>query len=515
MILQADEVRKAGDRTLAGFRWVGNQHLVMTIFSRENFSGQLGDLSRLVAYDVNSKKLVQQAWRGAGGSAANILHIDHDKGEYLLSRDSVKQSNERRGLPEVVRVSAATGKYKMVQRVNPVIRGWAADGDGVVRAGFNRDRDNGKIRMLYRSTGKENFKTVYNEADATFTESLPAPQIFIPGTDMAYTTSRHDGFTKVYKINMKTMKLSEPVAETKGFDIQRIIPNDDDSDMAGYVTFDGENKPVYTDPDLKQIKLYMEETFGKGQAQIVDFDKKKSKVIVFAGGRTKFGGYYIYDTKSGRLSLLNWRYSSLKNTPKNPVKAEWYTASDGMKIQSIVTYPRHREAKNLPVVVMPHGGPFGAISAVDRLEPWNQPLAEAGYLVIQPNYRGSGGYGKEFEKEGRKPGGYGVRMQDDLNDILTEYAKRGIIDPKRACIMGWSYGGYAAARGAQRDPGVWKCAIAGAGVYDMPLMNKWDAENLGRFSSGFQATSDDPYRDIICAEHRWQMVADIDCYCKT
>jgi dipeptidyl aminopeptidase/acylaminoacyl peptidase len=148
--------------------------------------------------------------------------------------------------------------------------------------------------------------------------------------------------------------------------------------------------------------------------------------------------------------------------------------------------------KNLPVVVMPHGGPFGIYSATNQAEPWAQPLAEQGYVVIQPNYRGSGGYGKEFVEVGREPGGYGKRMQDDLNDALTYFGAKGTIDPDRACIMGWSYGGYAAARGAQRDPEIWDCAIAGAGVYDMPLMNKWDADNLGRFNSGFQATSEDP-----------------------
>ena len=113
-------------------------------------------------------------------------------------------------------------------------------------------------------------------------------------------------------------------------------------------------------------------------------------------------------------------------------------------------------------------------------------------MVIQPNYRGSGGYGKAFEKLGREPGGYGKRMQDDLTDLLNAYAAKGVVDPKRACIMGWSYGGYASARGAQRDPGLWKCAISGAGVYDMAMMNRWDADNLGKFNSGFQATSDDP-----------------------
>jgi dipeptidyl aminopeptidase/acylaminoacyl peptidase len=279
----------------------------------------------------------------------------------------------------------------------------------------------------------------------------------------------------------------------EGYDLQGIITNQDNTKVVGYYTFDGTMRRVFTDPTLKAIKDGLEEVFGQDEAVIVEYTDDFSKVIVYGGGMRREGGYYLYDTQSGSLRLLNWARTALKDAPLNSVQAEWYTASDGTRIQAIVTYPRHRMGqKNLPVVVMPHGGPFGVQSAANSAKPWNEPLAEQGYVVIEPNYRGSGGYGRAFEGMGREPGGYGKRMQDDLNDILTAYGEKGVIDPNRACIMGWSYGGYAAARGAQRDPNVWKCAIAGAGVYDMPLMNKWDERNLGRFNSGFQATSEDP-----------------------
>lgn len=493
LILAAEEAREAGDRTMTGYRWVGNDHIVMTMISRENIAGQLADFRRLIAYDVNSGELIQQAWDKAGADAGVIQYINHKSGKYLLQRDAVGRANERLGLPEIVEVDVTTGKYSMVQRVNPVIRGWAVDGEGRVRAGFNSNRDNGKIRMLYRGEDEANFKTVYNEADETFTESIPAPEVFIPGTDLAYATSRHEGFTKVYKVDMKSMTMSEPVFETEGFDVQGLITNSSGSKVLGYRVFDGEMKSVYTDDNLKTVKGLLEEVFGTDQVSIIDYTDDMAKVVLYAGGKSRAGGFYIFDTQVGSLNLLNWQRDALKDAPLNPVKAEWYTARDGKKIQAIVTYPRHRIGeKNLPVVVMPHGGPFGVISATNSGEPWNQPLAEAGYVVVQPNYRGSGGYGKAFEQLGREPDGYGMRMQDDLNDILTYYGKKGLIDPNRACIMGWSYGGFAAARGAQRDADVWKCAIAGAGVYDMPLMNKWDARNLGRFSSGFQATSNNP-----------------------
>lgn len=491
-VLAAEEARESGDRSLAGFRWVGNDNLVMTVISREDLGGGLGDFRRLVSYNVPAGKQVLQAWRGAGADAASILHIDHEKGQYLLQRDAVSDNTERFGLPEVVRVDVATGEFTMVQRTNPIVRGWAADGDGVVRMGFNSNRDNGKIRILYRSNEKETFRTVFFEADKTFTTGAPIPELFIPGTDTAYAVSRNDGFSKVYKLDMTTMKLSAPVFETPGFDVQGILSDQTGKRLLGYETFDGEMRNKFVDPHLKEVQAMLDEIYGPNEASIVSADRDYTKIVILVGGKSSGGGFYLYDTKAASIQLLNWSRSNIKNAQLNPVKAEWFTASDGTRMQAVVTYPRHRKGKNLPVVVMPHGGPFGAISATNATEPWHQPLAEAGYVVIQPNYRGSGGYGRAFEQLGREPGGYGKRMQDDLTDVLNHYAKLGIVDPKRACIMGWSYGGYAAARGAQRDGNLWKCAIAGAGVYDMAMMNRWDAANLGKFSSGFQATSDDP-----------------------
>lgn len=491
-VLAADEAREAGDRTMTGFRWVGNKNLAITVISREDFGGQLGDFRRLIGFNVLTGKLTQLAWRGAGADAGAILHIDHAKGELLLQRDTVTDAIERWGVPEVVRVNVRTGDFTMVQRTNPIVRTWAADNEGVVRIGYNVDPDNGKFRILYRSNASEPFRTVFLDADKTFTAGPPVPEVFIPGTDTAYALSRHDGHTKVYKIDMTTMKTSELVFETPGFDVQGIFTDRSEKQVLGYEVFDGELRNQFTHPHLVQVQEMLDETFGKNEARIVSTDQRAIKLVVSVGGKSSGQGYYIYDTEAGSLQLLNWSRTAIGDARLNPVKAEWFTASDGTKMQAIVTYPRHRNGKNLPVVVLPHGGPFGIFSATNALEPWNQPLAEAGYVVIQPNYRGSGGYGRAFVQLGREPGGYGKRMQDDLTDVLNHFAKLGVVDPNRACIMGWSYGGYAAARGAQRDPSLWKCAIAGAGVYDMAMMNKWDAANLGKFNSGFQATSDDP-----------------------
>lgn len=480
-VLASSEAREAGERQMAGYRWIGNNHIVITTISRENINGQLGDFRRLIAFDVTTGEVIPQAWDRAGGDAGIIKYIDHKNGTFLLQRDALQEVTSRYGLPEIVEVDVTTGKFKMVQRTNPEVTDWSVDGQG-------------EVRVMFKAEGERNLKTVFNEADETFSESAPNPSMYIPGTNLVYTLSNHEGHDAVYKMDMTTLDIVEKVYGAEGYDVQGLILNEERDRILGYEVFDGAAKTVFVDPDMKTVKTMLGEVFEGTDIQIVDYTSDLKKFVVYVGGINKFPGYFLFDTQTGSLNLLNWEKTHLKDLEANPMKAEWYTASDGVRIQAVVTYPRHREGqKNLPVIVMPHGGPFGVS---DRVEigffPWHQALAEQGYVVIQPNYRGSGGYGKEFVKMGRQPGGYGKRMQDDLNDAVTAFAEKGVIDANRACVMGWSYGGYAAARGAQRDGDVWKCAVAGAGVYDMPPMNQWDARNLGRFSSGFQATSEDP-----------------------
>lgn len=490
---KAQEFREAGDRTVGGWQWVGNRTIVFTLASREIIGGQRADVTRLVAYNIETKKLTPIAWEDTG-SYANIEYVDHDEEYALIQRNTLK--DQVFGRAEVIRFDFKTGKVSMVQRPNLEVSNWYIDGKGVVRAGSGYDSKTGKERLMYRSNDKEVLKTVQNSADQTFTEAAIYPSVFLDEPDMAIATSNKDGFRKVYKVNMKTMEIvGPPMFQLKGYDVDGVIPNEDQNYVAGYSFTTTRSGARYTDPKLAEIQAALNETFGAGKVTISSTDRGDNRVIAFVGAPNQAGAYYLFDTVTGKIRLLGYLNAILGEAELNPTETIVYKASDGMDIPAVVTWPRHRpHRKNLPVVVLPHGGPFGVRDTENFYTEasWHQALAELGYVVIKPNYRGSGGYGREFVKEGRKPTGYGKRMQDDKNDAVTWFAAQGFIDPKRACIMGWSYGGYAAARGAQRDPDVWRCAIAGAGVYDMAMMNRWDANNLGEFSSKFQDTSDDP-----------------------
>ena len=154
-------------------------------------------------------------------------------------------------------------------------------------------------------------------------------------------------------------------------------------------------------------------------------------------------------------------------------------ARDGTSLHGFVTLPRGADAGSLPMVVMPHGGPFGVFDAWG-FDPEVQLLAASGYAVLQVNFRGSGNYGRAFRQAGATQ--WGRAMQDDVTDATRWAIEQGIADAGRICIYGASYGAYAALMGVVREPGLYRCAIGYVGVYDLPLMKR-EAEESGRSSA--------------------------------
>jgi dipeptidyl aminopeptidase/acylaminoacyl peptidase len=163
-------------------------------------------------------------------------------------------------------------------------------------------------------------------------------------------------------------------------------------------------------------------------------------------------------------------YPRIDPASMSPVKPIRFTARDGLQLRGYLTLPKGRDPRNLPLVLMPHGGPFDR----DKWEydPMVQFLANRGYAVLQPEFRGSTGFGKGLVEKGY--GQWGYKMQDDLDDSVDWLAHTGQIDPKRVCIVGASYGGYAALWGAIRNPERYRCAASLAGVSDLPALLRHD-----------------------------------------
>ena len=209
--------------------------------------------------------------------------------------------------------------------------------------------------------------------------------------------------------------------------------------------------------------------FAGQTVQLYSWSADRKRVIVLVDGPQVGSEYEMVDLNTGLAKLIGPAYQDIGAPDVAEVKFLTYTAADGRKIPAYLTLPSGRAHANLPLVVLAHGGP----TAQDRpsFDWWAQALASRGYAVLQPQFRGSAGFGWEHLVAGF--GQWGRKMQTDLSDGVRYLAGQGTIDPKRVCIVGASYGGYAALAGATLDRGVYRCAVADAGVSDPRGMLSW------------------------------------------
>jgi dipeptidyl aminopeptidase/acylaminoacyl peptidase len=213
--------------------------------------------------------------------------------------------------------------------------------------------------------------------------------------------------------------------------------------------------------------------------QLISWSDDQRKLILRLQTKSSGLRYVLINLEDGKVSGIGTEYKGLTNIAEvQPIN---YTAGDGMNIPGYLTLPSGRDPKNLPLVVMPHGGP----EAYDTGEfDWfSQGLAAAGYAVLQPNFRGSS-LSQTFVSAGY--GQWGRKMQSDLSDGVRHLAEMGIIDPKRVCIVGGSYGGYAALAGVTLEPNVYRCAVSIAGISDMQMFVQDVQGNAIRNSPGLK-----------------------------
>ncbi len=231
----------------------------------------------------------------------------------------------------------------------------------------------------------------------------------------------------------------------------------------------------YFDPQRQALQSGLEGAFAGSSVRIASWDQSKNTVIVSVNGPRQPETYYFLDRTTHQTKVLSQTYPELKESDLGEMKSYPYKARDGLDIPAYLTLPPGKAPKNLPLIVLPHGGP----DVRDYLSfNWMaQFLANRGYAVLQPNYRGSSGYGKKFTDLGS--GQWGFKMQDDITDGVRKVIGDGIADPKRVCIVGGSWGGYAALAGATFTPDLYACAVSWAGISDLPLLLGSDIRDSG------------------------------------
>jgi dipeptidyl aminopeptidase/acylaminoacyl peptidase len=216
-------------------------------------------------------------------------------------------------------------------------------------------------------------------------------------------------------------------------------------------------------------KLYrsLEAAFAGSAVYVTSTTTDGSLALVEVSSDRNPGDFYLFDTVAKKASLAMSRRDWIDPEQMSEMRPVSFTARDGMTLHGYVTLPKGAGDKQLPMVVLPHGGPFGFAEAW-QFDNESQLLASAGYAVLQVDFRGSGLYGRAYQQAGARQ--WGGKMQDDVTDATKWAVAQQIADPQRICIYGASYGAYASLMGAAREPALYKCAAGYVGVYDLPLM---------------------------------------------
>ncbi|HEY8004399.1 MAG TPA: S9 family peptidase, partial [Phenylobacterium sp.] len=275
--------------------------------------------------------------------------------------------------------------------------------------------------------------------------------------------------------------------------------------LLGFSSLAGdEQRYAFVDPADQQVWTLVQHAYPNQRVRLVSWTDDRKKIVVLADSPQDGPGYGLIDLTTRHADWIANRYDKLGPDDIAPVRSIQFKAADGTQLTGYLTTPRGADPKKLPLVVFPHGGPAA------RDEPgfdwWAQAMASRGYAVLQVNFRGSDGFGWAFLQSGF--GQWGRKMQTDLSDGVRYLAGEGTIDPKRVCIVGASYGGYAALAGAALDPGVYRCAVSVAGPADMPIFVEWardhsglDAERYWERFMGGQKAGDASLAQISPARH--------------
>jgi dipeptidyl aminopeptidase/acylaminoacyl peptidase len=370
-------------------------------------------------------------------------------------------------LPALYRVDVYSGQATLVEKGRPSTEGWFTQ-DGVPVIRFDGNPRGTVVTVMVRSPGEVEWKTYRkirrNEleqlADLEFLAPTPEPGVLL-------MLSMDDGanMPAIRKFDTRTLQLGEVFAQDEKLQLRGVFVDEADRALAVSLSDDRANYR-FLDPKLAAHYAGLNDYFGK-ECNVTPYDVSNDhkRFIFHVEGPRSGGAFWLYDLDKRNIELMGEQRPWLTKARLAPMKALSVKTRDGTSITAYLTTPATPANGPRPLVVVPHGGP----ETRDTLsfDYFAQAFAAQGWLVLQPNFRGSGGYGRAFADQGRKH--WGDLMQHDVEDAVAQVAAEGLVDPNRIAICGASYGGYAALMGAVLRPDLYKAVVSIAGVADLDM----------------------------------------------
>ena len=472
-----------GTDELSSCGFVTNARLICQYRATVKEGGMLIGFSRLIAINSDGSNIKLLGQRGTAFDnrirqfdGSIIDWLPDQGGSILMARDYVPEStrtNTRIFRTEdgigVDRVDTATLVAKSVEKPRKGVSGYMTDGRGKVRLMVMEESDErgeltGRVRVDYRTSASSSWKTL-----SPYGGEELVPLAIDSTTDSLYALKKLHGRYALYRITLTDPVATTLVASHPKVDIDDVVRSANGQRVIGYTLVEEMRQTVYFDPEYKALKEQLSKALPK--LPLINFVASSAdgaKTVVFAGSDNDPGRYYLFDKNARKLEVLLSLRPQLKGRTLASVKPVNVRVSDGTMVPAYLTLPVGKEARNLPAVVLPHGGPSSRDEwGFDWLA---QFLAARGYAVIQPNYRGSAGFGDQWLMDnGFKNWRTSI---GDITESIKWLVSEGIADRNRLAVVGWSYGGYAALQAAAVEPGLFKAVAAIAPVTDLALMKE-------------------------------------------
>ena len=489
-----------GPDRLRGCRWAAASRLVCTYVLRKD--GGDGPLlfSRMIAVDADGGNMKMLSARTniralgiaqSGGQVIDWLGGDNAKGDgrnVLMTRMLVPEqttgtlmADTREGLA-VERVDTVTLKRTLVEPPRGRSAEFITDGHGIVRVmgvqpPGNYGYDSNRISYSYRKAGTRDWTPLSTLMLVPSGTTGFNPVAVDPDLDVVYGFEPKDGRQALYRISLDGSMKRELVYANPDVDVDGLIRIGRQNRVVGASYATDERHTIFFDPELKAL--------GKSLARampnlplitFVDASADEKKLVLFAGSDVDPGRYYLYDKATRQMAEILPVRPQLETTTLSPVKPVSYRAADGTQVPGYLTLPVGSAGKGLPAIVLPHGGPGARDEwGFDWLA---QYFASRGYAVLQPNFRGSAGYGDAwFQNNGFKSWRVAV---GDVNDGGRWLLSQGIAASGKLAVLGWSSGGYAALQSPVLDPDLFKAIVAIAPVTDLETLRS-EARNFTNY----------------------------------